>query len=78
MPRKKQTKEQCWDKYDAIKDHYEVELIDANEMIGMWRLLPPDKKTGVAIWHWSGQAVRFQKALDRLPARRAKNCDWRD
>jgi hypothetical protein len=78
MGRARQTKEECHDKYDQIDLNYEQKHAHAQEMISLWQAAEGDPERTSAIWHWNGVLARYEKAILKLPARRAKSCDWRE
>jgi hypothetical protein len=78
MPRRKQTKAECYAKYRAFQEEYEGDLYDAEANLAYWQAHPESPRSPTGIWRTHALKARYERALAKLAARRAKACDWRE
>ena len=77
MPRSKETKAECYDKYEELRQYYEQQYSNAQFMVESWKVSIDKDKRSHMVWHFSGRAARYKRLLDRWQENRHKACDGR-
>ena len=78
MGRAKQTRAQCYAKYDKFRDNYYEKEAHAEEMVALWQAADPSDEKSHALWHWRGVLKRYQNLILRWADRAEESCDWRE
>jgi hypothetical protein len=77
MPRVKETKAECYVKYEELRQYYEQQYSNAHFMVESWKISIDVHKRNHMVWHWSGREARWKRLLDRWEENRHKSCDRR-